>query len=409
MNQSSAVKSEAKDRAREGVDRRAIAVLSAGHLFTDVSQVAVVALLPFLISERGISYAEAGMLVLAATASSSVVQPLFGLFSDRLSLPALMPMGTLLGGVGIALVGVAPNYGLTLLAVVLSGLGVAAFHPEASRFANYASGANRATGMSYFSVGGNADFALGPVLAVPLVLHLGLPGTLFLALPAAVMAAGLALELPRLKTFRPAAGPRGSKAAEAPAAWGAFLRLSGVITVRSVVHFGLITFVPLYYVEVLGSSEARASVALSLMLSAGVVGTLLGGRLADRFGRRAVLLVSMLVLPPAILGFVFSGKAGGMLLLAFIGAAAIASFSVTIVMGQEYLPGSIGLASGVTIGLAIGTGGLAAPVLGLVADGFGLPVVMAVLAALPALGVLLALSLPGKPIRGLLRRASASR
>jgi len=143
---------------RAGVDRRAMATLSLCHLFTDVSQGSVPALLPFLIARDHIDYAAASALILAVPISSSVIQPLFGHVSDRLSLPWLMPLGPALGGLGIALVGLAPSYPLILAAVVLSGVGVAAFHPEGSRFANYVSGTRRASGMSLFSVGGNVGF-----------------------------------------------------------------------------------------------------------------------------------------------------------------------------------------------------------------------------------------------------------
>ncbi|HEX7170560.1 MAG TPA: MFS transporter, partial [Rubrobacter sp.] len=191
------------ETSSKGVDRRAMAGLSAGHLFTDLNQGAVAGLVPFLIAERGISLAAAGALVFAATVSSSIVQPLFGIFSDRQPIPALMPLGVLLAGCGMALVGVAPTYPLILLCVVASGIGVAAFHPEAARFANYVSGTGRARGMSFFSVGGNAGFALGPALTTPLVLLFGLPGALFLALPAVAMAAVLFHELPRMLSFTP--------------------------------------------------------------------------------------------------------------------------------------------------------------------------------------------------------------
>src|SRR5215211_466625 len=145
-----------------------MAVLSAGHLFTDVNQGAVAALLPFLIAERGLSLAAAGALVLASTISSSVVQPLFGIFSDNRPIPALMALGVLLAGTGMALVGIAPNYPLIFLCVVVSGIGVAAFHPEAARFANYVSGSRRAQGMSFFSVGGNVGVASAPYSPRPL-------------------------------------------------------------------------------------------------------------------------------------------------------------------------------------------------------------------------------------------------
>jgi FSR family fosmidomycin resistance protein-like MFS transporter len=374
-----------------------MSVLSAGHLFTDLNQGAVAALLPFLVAERGLSLAAAGTLLLAATVSSSVVQPLFGVFSDNRPLPALMPLGVLSAGIGMALVGVAPTYPLILLCVVLSGIGVAAFHPEAARFANYVSGARRARGMSFFSVGGNAGFALGPALTTPLVLAFGLPGTLFLVLPAAVMAAVLFMESPRLLGFSPGEPENGgTEPVEAPEHWGPFARMVGIVTVRSFVYFGLVAFVASYYERVLGTSPALGNAALTVMLASGAVGTLVMGPLADRFGRRMVVGVSMLLLPPLIYGFTLAGPVVGMALLALVGAVTVGTFGVTVVMGQEYLPGRIGLAAGVTMGLSIGLGGLGAPLLGLLADNAGLSVTMLVIAALPVLGLILAVTLPRK-------------
>jgi FSR family fosmidomycin resistance protein-like MFS transporter len=381
----------------KGVDGRAMGALSGGHLFTDLNQGAVAALLPFLISERGISLTAAGALVFAATVSSSVVQPLFGVFSDRRPIPALMPLGVLLAGVGMAFVGVVPGYLQIFLCIVLSGIGVAAFHPESARFANYVSGSRRARGMSFFSVGGNAGFALGPVVATPLVLAFGLPGTLLLALPATLMAAALFYEIPRLLRFVPEdAGGSGHHRTPAPEHWGPFSRMIGVVAVRSFVYFGLVAFVASYYERVLGTSPAFGNTALTVMLFGGAAGTLMMGTLADRFGRRAVVAASMLALPPLILGFTLLGPYAGMVLLALTGAATVGTFGVTVVMGQEYLPGRIGLAAGVTMGLSIGLGGVGAPLIGLLADRSGLPTAMLAVAALPVLGFLLAMSLPRK-------------
>ena len=372
-----------------------MAALSAGHLFTDVNQGAVAALIPFLVAERGLSLTEAGTLVLAATLSSSIVQPLFGFFSDRTPLAVLMPLGVMFGGVGIAFVGIAPNYPLILICTVLSGLGVAAFHPESARFANYVSGARRARGMSFFSVGGNAGFALGPVISTPLVLLFGLPGTLFLALPALLMGFVLFYELPRLLSFRPEAMEvAGEAGAEEPEHWGPFARMVGAVAVRSFVYFGLVTFVAEYYIRVFETSMALANTALSAMLFAGGVGTLLLGPLADRVGRRAVLAGSMLLLSPLIYAFTFSGPLTGMVLLALVGAVTIGTFGVTVVMGQEYLPGRIGTAAGVTLGFSIGLGGVGAPLFGAIADNYGLSAMMLTLATLPIVGLVLALSLP---------------
>ncbi len=381
----------------KGVDRRAMGALSAGHLFTDLNQGAVAALLPFLISERGISLTAAGALVFALTVSSSVVQPLFGIFSDRRPMPVLMPLGVLLAGVGIALVGVVPGYLQTFLCVVMSGIGVAAFHPESARFANYVSGSRRARGMSLFSVGGNAGVALGPVVATPLVLAFGLPGTLFLALPAAVMAAVLFLEMPRMLRFEPRrVGDVGGETAPEPEHWGPFSRMIGVVAVRSFVYFGLVAFVASYYERVFDTTPAFGNTALTVMLFGGATGTLVMGPLADRFGRRAVVAASMLALPPLIFGFTLAGPYPGMVLLALTGAATVGTFGVTVVMGQEYLPGRIGLAAGVTMGLSIGLGGVGAPLLGLLADSSGLPAAMLAIAALPVLGLLLTVTLPRK-------------
>ncbi len=381
-----------------------MATLSAGHLFTDMAQGSVPALLPFLISKDHLNYAAASALVLAATISSSVIQPLFGHLSDRRSLPWLMPLGPALGGLGIALAGLAPTYALTFAAILVSGIGVASFHPEGSRFANYVSGAKRASGMSLFSVGGNLGFALGPVLVTPLMLAFGLHGTVFVLIPTLLMAAVLVIELPRLRGFRTDVVAGRVQRSDEPERWGPFTVLAGVIALRSFVYFGLITFIPLYFVHVLGTGKALGNAALSAMLVGGAFGTLIGGPLADRFGRRAVLIGSMALLPPLIAAFLVSGPGLAVAVVAAAGAATIATFAVTIVMGQEYLPGRLGVSSGVTIGLSIGLGGVGAPLLGLLADADGLRSVFELIAVLPLAALVLTLFLPGRrPVLGALR------
>ena len=376
-----------------GIDRRGIGVLSAGHACVDMCQGAVPALLPFLVAQRGYSYGAASALVLAATVASSIVQPLFGLASDRRSLPWLMPAGLLLAGAGLAAAGLVHPYGLTFAAITVSGLGVAAYHPEASRYANYVSGRRHATGMSLFSVGGNAGFALGPLLVTPLLLLAGPPGTAGLLIPLTLAAFLFVRELGRLHGFRPAASG-GSRDPAAPDRWGPFARLGLAVSLRSVVYFGLLTFVPLYYVATLHTSKATGNLALTAMLVAGAVGTLVGGRLADRIGTRPIFVASLATLTPLIALFLAVGPAPGVVVLAAIGGLTIATFSVTVVMGQRLLPGRVGVASGVTLGLSIGVGGIAASALGAVADRWGLNTALDVvmLAPLPALA--LALTLP---------------
>jgi FSR family fosmidomycin resistance protein-like MFS transporter len=369
----------------------------------------VPALIPFLISERGYSYSAVGALLLFVTVGSSIIQPAFGAVSDRLSMAWLMPVGVLLAALGVGFAGVAPSFELTALAVGIGGLGVAAFHPEGARYANYASGSRRGTGMSFFSVGGNLGFALGPILITPAVLIFGLSGTLVVAIVPAAVAVLLAVELPKLKARTAEAAAE--SAARVKAAdrseddWGAFGMLTAVVSVRSWVYFGLQSFAPIWFIREYGASEALANGALAAMLVAGALGTLVGGQLVDRIGRRKVLVGSIIAQIPLLLLFMLAPSelvAG--VLLAAIGFVTVMSFSVSVVMGQEYLPSRLGIASGVTLGFAIGVGGVAAAILGTIADAAGLETVMWIVAGLPLLGLLLAQTLPLTPTEARINR-----
>jgi MFS transporter, FSR family, fosmidomycin resistance protein len=382
-----------------GLDRRGLAVLASGHACADMAQGALPALLPFLIDQRGISYGAAGALILVTSVGSSAIQPLFGLGSDRLALPWLMPLGVFLAGLGIALVGVSASYPLTVAAVALSGLGVASFHPEGARFANQISGDRRGQGMSFFSLGGNAGFALGPILVTPIVLLLGLHGTVLLAVIPTIVAVVLARDLPRL---REVAADKSARVLRSVAEddrdeddWNAFARLGGVVALRSCVYFGLQAFIPLWFIHQLGTGEGAGNAALTAMLVAGAVGTYTGGRVVDRVGRRRLVVGSTALTIPALIALVLAPSpltAG--LLTALAGFLIILTFSITVVMSQEYLPNRLGLASGVSLGLAIGVGGIAAAAMGVVADAYGLRTVMWLIVACAVPMVVLARTLP---------------
>jgi MFS transporter, FSR family, fosmidomycin resistance protein len=381
------------------LDRRGLGVLAAGHACADMAQGAVPALLPFLIDQRGLSYGAAGVLVLVTSVGSSAIQPLFGLGSDRLALPWLMPLGVLLAGLGVALVGVASSYPATAAAVAVSGLGVAAFHPEGARFANQVSGVRRGAGMSFFSLGGNAGFALGPILVTPLVLVLGLHGTLLLAVLPAIVATVMAFELGRLREVAAAKSAHVARSVAEddrdPDDWPAFLRLGGVVALRSCVYFGLQAFIPLWFIHHLDTGEGAGNAALTAMLVAGAVGTYSGGRVVDRLGRRRLVVGSTAVTVPLLVLLVLAPSpvtAG--ILTALVGFVIIMTFSITVVMSQEYLPSRLGLASGVSLGLAIGVGGIAAALMGLIADASGLRTVMWLIVVLAVPMVVLARTLP---------------
>jgi FSR family fosmidomycin resistance protein-like MFS transporter len=382
-----------------GLDRRGLAVLAAGHACADTAQGAVPALLPFLIDQRGLSYGAAGALLLVTSVGSSAIQPFFGLGSDRLALPWLLPFGVFLAGLGIALVGLTTSYLATAAAVALSGIGGAALHPEGARFAGQVSGDRRGAGMSFFSLGGNAGFALGPILVTPIVLLLGLPGTVLLAAVPLVVSVVLARELPRLREVAAAKSAHVARGIAEhdrdPDDWNAFVRLGGVVALRSCVYFGLQAFVPLWFIHHLSTSEGAGNGALTAMLVAGALGTFIGGRVVDRLGRRRLVVGSTALTIPILVALVLApGPLTAGLVTALAGFMIIATFSITVVMSQEYLPNRVGLASGVSLGLAIGVGGIAAALMGVVADAYGLRTVMWLIVALAVPMVALARTRP---------------
>jgi MFS transporter, FSR family, fosmidomycin resistance protein len=380
----------------ETPDYKSIALLSACHFSDDINQGVVPAMLPFFIAAYHLSYAAAAGLVLAQTLFSSVAQPLFGLLADRRSSPWLIPVGLSFAGLGVALTGLTHSYGLIFAAIASSGMGISAFHPEAARRVRYLGGARAATSMSLFTVGGMAGFAAGPLLITPTLIAFGTRGAVLLALPVLIMSAAVTYQLPRLALERVPRkqGTARSAAVEGREQWSAFVRLTIVVILRSIVFFGLNTFIPLYWSHVLHGSKAGGGYALATMLTAVVIGTLIGGRMADRYGRKVVVVLSLAALSPLLFVFLSAIRltAAGLLLVP-VGIALAASTSVVVVMAQEYLPDRIGLAAGVTLGLSMTVGGLLMPAFGAIADHYGLRISMTLLALVPALGFVMSLTL----------------
>jgi MFS transporter, FSR family, fosmidomycin resistance protein len=368
-----------------------MAALSGGHLAADFASGSVPALIPFLTDRFRLSYALAALLLLAATVSSSLVQPLFGLWSDRRGARWLIPGGIALAAVGVAGAAVSPLYPLVVLLVLAGGVGVAAFHPEGAKLAAHASGRKRASGMSYFNIGGNTGFALGAFATGQLVVWLGLAGTLVAMAPVLLAAVLLAREAPRLPGPAPGGSTDGTDARQEDRR--AMAILSAVIALRSVAWFTLLAFVPLWVVS-RGHSKVDGNRLLFLMLLAGALGTLLLGSVADRIGLRRTLTITQTLIPPAILAFVYAGGIAGTLALMVVGVCTVGSFGVSMVLSQLYLPRHVGMASGLAVGLAMGIGGIAAVVLGAVADAIDLRVALTICAAAPALGVFACLRLP---------------
>jgi FSR family fosmidomycin resistance protein-like MFS transporter len=378
-------------RLRAPVDRARVGLLAASHAVDDIYQGAVPALPPFFIAGRHYNYAAATGLTFAATALSSVIQPVFGALTDRRNLRWLVPAGLTVAGVGIGLSGLAASYPLTGLAIALSGVGVAAFHPEAARAARAASGDSQQA-MSVFSVGGNADFAIGPLFVVAVLAATGTRGTPLLALPALI--AGVAVYAVLRHDGHTTASERpGERRAAGPDDWAGFALLTSAVIVRSIFFFGLSSLLALYVGTGLHGGRQLGEAALTTMLIAGAIGTITGGRLADRFGRLPVIRGSFAVTAAGLAAIVLAGLPWVFGAIALTGFALNQSFSLTVTLGQDYLPTRIGTSSGVTLGLAISIGGLATPALGALADATSLHLAVTVLTAFPLIGLGLALRL----------------
>jgi FSR family fosmidomycin resistance protein-like MFS transporter len=374
-------------------DRLTLLTLSAGHLIVDINPGALTFLAVFLKPAFHLSYAAVFLLLTVSQVTGSVMQPLFGWLTDRLEQRWLLPLGCATAGVGTALIAVGPDYLWLLAMVALSGLGVAAFHPEAARGASLAAGGRPVSGMAAYSVGGNVGYALGPPVVALLWRLGGIHSLWALALPTTAMAVVLLALRGRMVVPR-AHGAPPPLPMRVVFSHPPLLRLLGMVTLRSWVQMGFAAFLPFVLIASHGVPRAETSGYVFVFLMAGAVGTALGGPAADRWGRRRVVELGMavltplallaLVLPPAYLPFE----------LAIMGAALVSSFAITTVMAQAMLPHNTGMASALLIGFAIGMGGVGVWLLGIVADHIGPLGTLVLVAFLPLPALWLAHSLP---------------
>jgi len=383
--------------------RGPLGLLTATHVVNDFYVGALPALLPYFAAERGYDYAAVGGVLLAGTLLSCVMLPAFGVLSDRHRLWWMVPGGMLVAGVGVGLAGVIDSYLLVCVVVALSGVGVSAYHPEAAKTARSLAGES-AGGMGIFSSGGNVGLALGP-FAVAFVIGLtGLGGTPLLALPAVLMAVVYVvarLRRERVHEASPSAvASETSREAGAADDWRNFGLLVAVIVARAIGSVGTGSFIALYLIAEFDRSAASGSLALGIFSGFGVLGTIFGGRLADRIGRVASLRTAYTVGPIAMAGVILAPSyALGLVAAAVVGFAWYMPFAVQLVLGQDYLPNRQGTASGVTLGFSITAAGLFTPLLGSVADAGGLDLTLWIGAAALVAALAVALLLPGTPKR----------
>jgi len=366
---------------------KVLAILAAGHFVTDINTGALPAFLPFLKESLGLSYAMTASILLAFNITSSVIQPLFGFFSDRWSFRWLLPLGPLIASLGLALLGFSPSYSWVLLFASVSGLGQASYHPEGFKTVNLLSGERKATAISLFHLGGNLGFALGPILATFFFASAGLQGSVWFIVPGILMMAAF-LIIPHWRAPR-VSPPSKTMGLPQPSSsrnnFPGMALLILAVVLRSATRLSLLAFVPFYFIKILNYDPLVSGKYLSVFLLAGTVGITLGGFLADRCGYKRTVLVSLLLTPLFLFLFFYTTGILSLVFFAFAGLFIISSNSVTMAMGQAFMPRNIAMASGLILGLAMGIGGIATTLFGWLADRFGIPFTLQATFFLPLL------------------------
>ena len=374
-----------------------ICILSVAHAVADLPPGALPALLPFFALYYHLSYTEIAGLMFASSCLSSAVQPIFGLLADRSDKNALMATGVLLAGIGLAMTGFVSGYWSVFAGVTLMGIGSAIFHPQAARSVNFLSGDQKSTGIGIFSVGGNAGFGCGPLIAGWAATLWGLKSTALFGVFGVAFALVLLILNARLteatakSRLENASAVSKVRSQEGTNDWHAFARLTLVIIGRSVVFCTVSAFLPLYCIRTLGVTEAVAGTTIAV---------------GDRIGLIRTLRLGSLVLIPSTAALVLCPNMFWIyVVLTALSFGINAPYPAFVVLGQTYLAKNIGFASGVTLGLSFSVGGLFVPILGKLADATSLTVVFTVLIALSALcalGAFMLREIPRKPpvIRG---------
>ena len=374
-------------------------LLMTSHAATDANQGALPAVLPFLVRQHGLSFTAAGGLMLALTGVSSIIQPLWGYFSDKVRNPQVMSFGIVLACLGFAMLGIATSYPVMFICILLSGIGIAIFHPEGARMVNCIAQANKGTSMGLFIFGGTAGFSSGAMLVALFVPIFGLRGLFFLLIPGAIVVALLRYHKTTLKAFSDLEyEARTNKNAEAAKNnWKGFFALIFIISLISVINYGLTTFIPLFWVNVVGQSEAVAGIGIGVLAAIGSISTFLGGKLSDKVGFRNMIVLGSMLYAPSV---IFVSNATSTILAAIaiipLGLTINLSRSSAVSLGQKFLPNNVGLSSGITLGLIISFGGLTSPFLGAIGDRYGLQVVFLILAITSCIVALLSWLIPNE-------------
>jgi FSR family fosmidomycin resistance protein-like MFS transporter len=372
-----------------------LGALSFSHFLNDMMQSLIVAIYPLLKGEFHLSFVQIGAITLTYQACASLLQPIIGIYTDRHPKPYSLSLGMCFTLVGIVTLGFAPNYPSVLAAAALIGAGSAIFHPESSRIARLASGGRHGLAQSIFQVGGNAGSAMGPLLAAWIILPQGQPSLAwfaFAALLAIVVLARVGGWYKRQHIDRPkTAHVSAAIAPVSPARVRASIAVLVLLIFSKYFYIASITsYFSFYLIEKFHISVRSAQIYLSVFLLAMALGTLFGGPLGDRIGRKRVIWVSILGIAPFTLILPYVDLTWVGILTFIIGFILSSAFSAIVVFAQELMPGNVGAVSGLFFGFAFGIGGIGAAVLGGLADRHGIEFVYRICAYLPLLGMVAA-------------------
>ncbi|WP_078554004.1 MFS transporter [Bacillus alkalicellulosilyticus] len=374
---------------------RILLIIGFVHLLNDSIQAVVPAMFPILQASMGFSFTQLGIIAFALNATSSLIQPAIGLYTDKKPSPYALPIGlcfTLFGVLGLAL---SPSFWLIVISVVFIGIGSATFHPEGSRVAYMAAGARRGLAQSIFQVGGNSGQALAPLITALVLVPLGQSGAIWFTFVAALavillfyIAKWYSEQIVALSKSKQKTRNRKLPTKHKKTIIFAITLLIFLVFARSWFHAGITNFYAFYIIDSYQLSISQSQVFIFLFLGAGAVGTFCGGPLADRFGKRNMIMISMLASAPLALLLPHVTAFWAYPLVTVIGFIILSSFSVTVVYAQELVPGKIGMVSGLIIGLAFGMGAVGSIALGWLADSIGLTNTMLFTVSLPLIGAL---------------------
>ncbi|WP_420490552.1 MFS transporter [Neobacillus niacini] len=371
-------------------------IIGLCHLLNDAIQAVVPAMFPILEKSMGLSFTQLGVIAFSLNMVSSVLQPVVGVVTDKKPMPFALPIGLTLTLGGVLGLAFAPSFGLIVISVIFIGLGSAVFHPEGSRVAYMAAGNRRGLAQSIYQVGGNTGQALAPLITALILVPLGQRGASWFTIVAAIAVLlliyiatwynkKLASDLPLIKKKNTSTT---TKMGLSKKIKQALLLILLLIFARSWYISGMTNFYAFYAIEKYALPIKESQLFLFAFLIAGAFGTFFGGPLADRFGKKKVISVSMLATVPFSVLIPFVPPAIAFIFLTLSGFIFMASFSVTVVYAQELVPGKIGTMSGLTVGLAFGMGAIGSVGLGYIADIFSLSAMVSSLGFLPLLGLL---------------------